>query len=708
MALSPWGLLLLKLRHTAERSAWPRFSCVVPIAMPNVILIIFILAFIALHVLLGGNYFVLSIPCYGLVALAGLSSLFAAREVRSTGPGRWCLLTSASFFGYVAIRTILSGEEYAARSDLYLLLVASIIYFTFAFFLSSSRIRVQFVIVLLVLAAANFAIGGIQYFKGHNFMPFQFLPRGNYGARASGFFGCPNHLAGFLEVAMLFALSLACWSRYSLLTRIAAGYSAVMCAIGVLLTGSRGGYASSVAGLVAFGLLSLLLAGKWLRREFWYALLASMALAAVVLTFALRSAVQKSDFLQYRVETVNLDVGVRLALTNAAIQQFQLSPWFGTGSRTYLFFGRQFRGPGILADPIFAHNDFAQLLGEYGIVGFGTMCLFLISHVRSGWKSLRAAAAERVPTARRKHALKRSEKGSRSRSAWRAVEDEGVKRLEQQLPTFKGSNSLALTAASLSSVAAYTVHSLVDFNLHIPANACVMAFVLSILANPGATAAGGLALHHGSASKWIAILQRVPAAFGLWLLIAALPKWPGEYYGDRARRLLSDWRFLESREIATEAGTMSRKGLTYDSKNPELYYYLGESQVTLAMQAEDPAERTRQYEESISSYRSALQLSPRDVRYVLCLAWSFDAIRRFDEAESAFALALQLDPNSDKVHSSYAAHFHQQGKLEQAEVEYATALKLGNLVDEGKRLLIIRKEIEDKKARSVAPDAPAP
>ncbi len=676
--------------------------------MPIVILFLTCLALAALHILFGGTLLVLSIPCYGLVALGGLSSLFAVREIRLASASRWCLLSGVSFIGYVAIRTLSTHEEYVARPELYLLLATSIIYLTFALIISSSRIRVQFVALLLVLAAADFIIGGIQYFKGHNFMPFHFLPRGNYGARASGFFGCPNHLAGFLEVAMLFALGLACWSRYSLLKRIAAGYAAIMCAVGVLLTGSRGGYASSIAGLVAFGFLSLLLAGKWFRREFWYALVASTVLAAVGFGFAVRSAVQQSEFLQYRVERVNLDVGVRVALTKAALRQFQLSPWFGTGSRTYLFFGRQFRDPMILADPMFAHNDFAQLLGEYGLVGFGGMCLFLAFHVTSGWKSLRAAAAARGPTLRRKHALKRSEKGSRSRSAWRAVEDEGAKRLEQQLPAFKGSNSLALTAASLSSVAAYTVHSLVDFNLHIPANACVMAFVLSILANPGTTTSSGQVQDHESGSKWIAILERVPMALGIWLMIAALPKWPGEYYGDRARRLLSDWRFLESREIATEAGVMSRKGLTYDSKNPELYYYLGESQVTLAMQADDPTERIRQYEESIGSYRKALQLSPRDVRYVLCLAWSFDAIERFDEAESVFAVALQLDPNSDKVHSSYAAHFHQQGKLEQAEVEYATALKLGNLVDEGKRLLIIRKEIEDKKARAVTPDVPAP
>ena len=671
------------------------------------ILIIAASAVSALLLLYGGAFPYLSIPAYGLVATAGLLSFLCPRNSQPRNLNWGGLLASILFFGYIQVRALTSPAPYIARADLYMVLAAVIIYLLFTLALTSSRMRVQFVTVILVIAAANFVIGGIQFFKGHNFMPFSFLPRSHYGARASGFFGCPNHLAGFLEVAMLFGLSLASWSRYSLLLRITAGYTSAMCAAGILLTGSRGGYASSIVGLAMFGFISLLLAGKWLRREFWYSLLACTILAAVALGFAVRSAVRESEFLQYRVESVNLDVGVRASLARAALQQFHLSPWFGTGSRTYLFFGRQFRGPQVLADPTFAHNDYAQLLGEYGVVGFGGFCLFLAFHMKSGWNSLAAAATANAPVERQKQAMKRSEKGSRSRSAWRAVEDEDAKRLEQHRPAFKGSNSLALTAASLSSVSAYMVHSFVDFNLHIPANACLMAFVFAILANPGTTATNSQTQHREAGTKWIAILQRAPAALGLWLMIAALPTWPGEYYGERARRLLSDWHLLDSPEIATEAGVFSRKGLEHDSKNPELYYYLGESQVTLAMQAAEPAERIRLYEDSVSAYQSALRLAPRDVRYVLCLAWSLDALEHFDEAESAFVLALQLDPNSVNVHSSYAAHFHQQKKLEQAEVEYAIALKLGHTNIEYDRLQLIRKEIDAKKAQAGTPAAPA-
>ncbi len=564
----------------------------------------------------------------------------------------------------------------------------------------------QFIYVILAIAAASVGVAGIQFFKGHNFMPFGFLPRGDYGARASGFFGCPNHLAGFLEVAMLFALSIACWGRSSLLIRIVMGYASAMCAAGILLTGSRGGYASTITGLAAFGFISLLVAGKWLRREFWYATAISAVLGATAVGYVIQSAVRKSEFLQYRVESANLDIGVRADLARAAFKQFQINPWFGTGSRTYLYHGREFRTQLILADPIFAHNDYAQLLGEYGLIGFGTMALFVVLHLRSGWKTLASAAVSNAPKIRDPQSKRRSEKGSRSRSAWRAVEDVEAKRLEQVQVSFKGSNSIALTAAALASVAAYAVHSLVDFNLHIPANACMMAFVFAVLVNPGGTSTPGSAVDNGSL-KANPLLQRVPAAFGLPLLTLAILHWPGEYYGEKARRLLSDWRLLESPDLAVRAEVLSKNGLKYDSKNPELLYYLGESQSTQAMLTEEPQEKSRLCEQAIISFQRAVELAPRDVRYVLCLAWSFDAAKRFDEAELVHLRALQLDPNSNKVHASYAAHFQQQGKLEQAEAEYATALKKGNTPHDVWNLQNIQKEIQEKKSRANPAVTPA-
>ena len=662
----------------------------------------------AMEILLGGGHAFLSIPCYALLAFAGMCGAVKRRKANLSESTILCLCSSAVFFGYVLLRGLSSEVEYIARSDIYIVLAALIVYLTFALFLTASRTRVQFVSVVLVSGFANSIVGGIQFFRGHNFMPLSFLPRSDYGARASGFYGCPNHLAGLLIVTMLLALGLAFWSRYRIPIRLAAGYLAVTSAVGILLTGSRGGYASAVVGLITFGFVSLLLAGKWLRREFWIALVATLLLAGGGIGFGIRSAIQESEFLQFRVASVNLDSGVRKALSKAAIQQFQISPWFGTGSRTYLYYGRQFRHPLIQADPEFAHNDYAQLLAEYGLVGAAGIAFFLIVHVRNAWKSISTVAAPIPPAERVKLSESRMAKGSRFRSAWRAVANAKEDRPETAQRTFKGSNSLALLAASISSVAAYAVHSLVDFNLHIPANACLMAFTFAILANPGINPPSGPAEDGEDSTKLSAFLRWVPCALGVWLSISAIPKWPAEYYSEKAKRLLSDWQLLVSPDIANEAARLSKRGLGIDTENPELFCNLGDSQAMLATQAENPALRRNLYEEAIASFHKAIELAPHDVRYVICLAWALDAIDRLDEAEATYGLALELDPNSASLHRSYAVHSRKRGELERAEAEFVRALALGFGVPADSELKQVRAELAAKKLSAPATSSMPP
>lgn len=658
--------------------------------------------------MLGGLHPHTSLPAIGLIALAGILASF--RKLSSQGQkfSQACLAAGGIFIGYVLVRGFLSEDAYIARADLYLAVAAFTTYLIFSFRIVSTRLRVRFAYFLLLIAAANFVVGGIQFFKGGNFMPFPFLPRENYGARASGFYGCPNHLAGFLEIAMLFGISIACWSRAGLLARITAGYGALMCAAGILLSGSRGGYASSMAGLVAFGFVSLLLAGKWLRREFWYATIAAVITAGAAGGYVVKSMIGESQVLTQRVEVMNSDVKVRTSLAASALEQFKISPVFGTGSATYRYYGREFRNSFVIADPIYAHNDYLQLLAEYGVVGFAGLIVFVGLHLRSGWNAIRVAASDQKSAGHDRATLKRSAKGSRSRSAWRAVGDEESKRAEQMRPAFKGSHSLALTVGAFCSVVAYVVHSIVDFNLHIPANACVMAFVVAILANPGITASAAERTPQSlDLGKSWSPVRFLPAALGIWFLVVALPKWPGELYCEKARVALSDWRTLDSSEPATRAEAFCQKGLSYDRKNARLFAYLGDAQFQLAEFATDPATRTQHLEDSVASFKSALAISSRDTIYLMGLGASLDGLKRFDEAEAQYLLAIKLDPNAGQTHTAYAMHLQARGKLEQAETEFAIALKLRNTHAEYVRLESLRKELAEKKAgENRPPSAP--
>jgi O-antigen ligase/cytochrome c-type biogenesis protein CcmH/NrfG len=554
--------------------------------------------------------------------------------------------------------------------DLYMFVAAFAVYVLFTVAITSSRLRVAFVVILFALAAGNVVVGGIQFFKGHDFMPLKFLTRGDYGFRASGFYGCPNHLAGFLEIVMLFALSLACWGRWRSVARIITAYVAIVCMAGILMTGSRGGYASSLAGILVFSIISLLIAGKWLRRDRWYFVIAAGMVLVLALTFSVRSIFRDSQMLQFRVESASADAPVRLGMWKAAIRQFQLNPVFGTGSGTYLFYGRQFRDPHNQRDPIYAHNDYLQLLAEFGIAGLAGALIFLGVHVWTGWRSIAAVIAERVTSHHPRRGLRRSHDRRRSDLAWRVVASDEAERQEQVKPAFKGSHSLALTTAALASLAAYSVHSFVDFNLHIPANTLVLAFVLALLAYlPGSQTVQS---ENGERTKrpWTTWFGLVLPAIALSLAVTALPTWPAEYFGEKARRVLSRHEVMASPELARQVESFANKALHCDSKNPEIYYFLGESQVALADMSGEATERNAFYASSVDAYRKALELVPQDVRFVLCLAWSLDALNRFDEAELALQRAFELDPNSVKVWNSYADHLRQEGVASHDEPFY--------------------------------------
>jgi O-antigen ligase/cytochrome c-type biogenesis protein CcmH/NrfG len=553
--------------------------------------------------------------------------------------------------------------------DLYMLCAAFIVYALFSWAITSSRQRVAFVVVLFVLAVGNVLIGVIQFFKGHDFMPIKALPRGEYGFRASGLYGCPNHLAGFLEVVMLFALSIAWWSRWRVILRIVAAYIAVVCGVGIVITGSRGGYASSLFGVLVFSVISLLVARRSLRRDRWYLVIAGGTLLVLALTVSIRSIFRDSQLLQFRVESASIDAPVRLGMWKAAVRQFQLSPVFGTGSGTYLLYGRQFRDPGHQRDPNYAHSDCLQLLAEFGIVGIAAVLLFTGAHLWSGWHSIAGVIAKRAaerpsPEAPRHRARKRMS------SAWRAVAGDEKVQQEQVKPTFKGSHNLALTIAALSSVAAISVHSIVDFNLHIPANTLVMAFVFALLGNP----LGTYAIHSTNGVKsqpnWASWFGLTIPGVGILMAVTALPNWPAEYYCDKARRVLSHHEGMASPDLVHDAERFSAEAVRRDPKNTEGYYYLGESAVALAELSSDATQRDSLYERSVEAYQKALELMPQDVRLVLCLAWSLDTLNRFAEAEPVLRRAMELDPNSIKVWNSYADHLRREGVASPDEAVY--------------------------------------
>ena len=111
------------------------------------------------------------------------------------------------------------------------------------------------------------------------------------------------------------------------------------------------------------------------------------------------------------------------------------------------------------------------------------------------------------------------------------------------------SNELALTAGAICGIAALLVHSVVDFNFHLPANALLGAMLFAIMAAPSADLATGDKPRATSGTGCAGWRPRLRWRFSR----LAVPLMPGEYYGELSRRAFRDRKYEEARTLAERA-----------------------------------------------------------------------------------------------------------------------------------------------------------
>ena len=591
---------------------------------------LFILALVLMQILIGGAGLVFSLPASVILGLAGALLLFVRREMLGDSMTLRAAFVTLLFGGYVMGRALQSPVEYLARWDFFLTLGALVVYSTANSFFIRSRDRFTAVGVLTALALVHVVVGGIQFKQGDNYMLVPGIIRSDWEWRASGFYIYPNHLAGLLEMLGLMALSICCWGRVKTWVRLLAGYCTLMAVAGIAITGSRGGYLSTVFGLLVFCGISLWVVHRLRPERLWPMLVAALLGVALLVGGAV-FVMTKSDSISTRLGQLYDPTNMRPLMWQASLQQFRLSPATGTGSGTYLYYGRTFRSPLVQADPIFVHNDYLHLLAEYGVIGAALAFVFLVLHLFAGCRGLKRIVNLKL------------------KPDWRT-----------------SSNELALVAGALSGIAALLLHSLVDFNFHLPGNALIGAFFFAILATPGADIKSAGAEPRPGAG-WLAWVGPV---LSLALLALSVPLMAGEYFNEMARRAVRDGRYEEGRALAERA-------LKYERKNPNVYFNLAEARHYMTQAATDPVGRAALHEQAAEAYEQGLNLFPWDTRLLLRLGATLDLAGRFDKAEEVFQRAIANDPNFGNVYAYYGLHFKLLRRFKMAEENFRKARDLG-------------------------------
>jgi O-antigen ligase len=242
-----------------------------------------------------------------------------------------------------------------------------------------------------------------------------------------------NHYAGLMEMLTPIPLVISLAGGVRGPRRVLAALTAAVMASTIFLSGSRG-------GMVAFAAQMALLATFLIkRRESWKATVALgffLMVALGLLAWLGGGELAERMTSIHSAARTELSGGTRLKIDGDALRMFAQKPVLGWGLGVFGEVYPQFSSFPSNMPVGMAHNDYLQLLAEMGALGFATVLWFLLTVYASALKKLR----------------------------------------QRQLDT----NS-AVTLAAVLGISGILVHSFVDFNLQIPANAALF-YALCVVA----------------------------------------------------------------------------------------------------------------------------------------------------------------------------------------------------------------------------------
>lgn len=242
-----------------------------------------------------------------------------------------------------------------------------------------------------------------------------------------------NHYAGLMEMLVPIPLVIALSKLTDQRGRAVAAVAGAIMAGTIFLSGSRGGMIALLAELAILSVL-LIRQKKGIRTAVTVGLFAVVVVGVLVWLggaelgrrIATMSSASHSDITN----------SMRMSLNRDGIRMFLRRPVLGWGLGTFPIAYPEFRSFYTNFFVNEAHDDYVQLLVEMGALGFATMLWFMIAAFRSC-----------------------------------------LGKLGNWSTDINGS----LAAACLLGISGILVHSLVDFNLQIPANAALF-YVLCTLA----------------------------------------------------------------------------------------------------------------------------------------------------------------------------------------------------------------------------------
>lgn len=499
-------------------------------------------------------------------------------------PLAWVVVAA---LGYALVRGHYAVLEYTALGELLRLGLYGVVFFVVLNNLGHRHAAGWVTGALLAIAAFG-AMYAIFQALTKSSQVWHFARAEQYIGRGSGTYICPNHLAGLLEMALPLGLAYLFLGRLGHLARIVTGYAVLVILAGLAATQSRGGWAAMALALMVF--FAVLLRQRGQRVP---ALLLLLLLAGAAVWFIVELRVSSERVRQVLGEEQLKDI--RFHIWPVATRIWHEHFWWGAGPGHFDPLFRLFRNIHVQARPERAHNDYLNLLADFGLTG---LILALLALGLLAWTVFRV---------------------------WPHVQREGDDFRARQ------SNRAAFVLGAGTGVLALLLHAFVDFNFHMPANAVAFTALVALLAGH---------LRHAPQSF------RVPLSLPGRMVVTAAGLAAAVVLGHAAaRRGLEDHLLREVNDPRTnraEQFALLRQALALEPTNPETHFAIGE--VLRVTAWEMPPGQQDGVRDAMPWFERAWQLNPYDayshLRYGMCL----DLLGERARATRHFLRALELDP----------------------------------------------------------------
>jgi O-antigen ligase len=509
-----------------------------------------------------------------------------------------------AFAVYAVIRYLFAEIEYIARGEMIQVVMYAFLFLAIVNNLhrQESAQLITLTLVFLAMAISFYAI--YQFVTNSNRVWALIKP---YAHRGSGTFISPNNLSGFLEMILPLGLAYTITSRMKALAKVFTGYASLLIIGGIVVTVSRGSwFATAIALLIFFTILMF----HHTHRVPAMVLLGTIVIGS--LYFGPRNVFFTSRIKDLTVDKAGVTGDGRFLIWHDAEKLWHEDIWWGIGPAHFNYRFGKYRPELIQASPDRAHNDYLNTLTDWGIVGFVL--------VAAAWVLLFACTFW----------------------TWRYVRGS---------PNTLGdhrSNKLALVLGASIGLVAILIHSIVDFNMHIPANALVVVTLMALLSSY---------VRFATERYWF-----TARAAAKTLLTAALAAGL-VYLGWQGARSAHESIWLMRAQRATEASPEQIAALqnAFDTepRNFETARAIGEDFRIQSFQNNDD------YQEkalaAMKWFKRAMDLNPYDDSSVLRYGMCLDQIDKHDEAFAYFDRANRLDPNSYFNNAYMGWHYAQTG-----------------------------------------------